>query len=166
MGNYFMKFTTYEFPCQLCRSTFKRQIEGSLLCPNCRICNQFEHLSYSEKTKLVLAYASFPMYSFMKNKQPPILVIENNFDNNCYGNIKPNIKILSSYDITRKHYRIIKRIIKFLEQLNYLGDNKFKGIYIHSMHSNDILFIHHPQIKEKERIIHIDLDGLEKALEN
>jgi hypothetical protein len=34
------------------------------------------------------------------------------------------------------------------------------------MQSNDILFIHHPEIQDKERIVHVDLDGLTKQLES
>ena len=41
---------------------------------------------------------------------------------------------------------------------------KIQGIYIHTLLSNDILFIHHPNIQDEDRIIHLNLDQLEKKI--
>lgn len=164
MGNYFMKMTSQPFPCQLCADIFQRTLEGSLLCPSCRIVNHFSHLSIEKKNNIISSYINFPMYSLIKNKTPPILVLENEFKH--IKNIKSEIKILSVNQVTRKYYKLIKAILKYFDRVNYLGDGKFKGIYFHTMKSNDILFIHHPEIQDKERIVHVDLEGLTKQLES
>ena len=49
MGNYLLKATSQSFPCQSCGDIFQRELEGSLLCKECRINNKFEQLSALEK---------------------------------------------------------------------------------------------------------------------
>jgi hypothetical protein len=72
------------------------------------------------------------------NKTPPILVVEDTFDIDFIKNMKEKINILSTHPVTKKHYCLIKSIIQYLYSNDYLGDNKFKGIYFHTMKSNDI----------------------------
>jgi len=166
MGNYFMKMTSQSFPCQLCADIFQRTLEGSLLCPSCRIANDFSHLDTQQQNSIVSSCIHFPIYSIIKNKTPPILVIKSEFQPEFIQNLKSEIKILSINQVTRKYYKLIKAILKYLYQENYLSDGKFKGIYFHTMKSNDILFIHHPEIQNKERIVHVDLDELTKQIES
>jgi hypothetical protein len=114
MGNYLLKATSKSFPCQSCGDVFQKEIEGSLPCKECRINNKFELLSELVKQNCLFSYVVFPTYSFIKNKTPPILVVEDTFDIDFIKNMKENINILSTHPVTRKHYCLIKSIIQYL----------------------------------------------------
>jgi len=161
-----MKVTEQSYPCQMCGDIFQRQLEGSLLCKECRLVNKFQHLNDDEIQHILYSYLIFPMYKVLKNKKDPILTIEQESGPQFFQQVKKQLKVLNTNPLTSKRYRIIKQVIKFLDKNNYIGqEDKFRGIYFHTLKSNDILFIHEPLIQDDHRIVHIDLDGLEKKLE-
>jgi len=135
-------------------------------------------MTFGEKNIFIQDHVIYPMYSFIQKKQT-ILKLQNEFKPNfskeltskkisvqedLRNNLTSTMKSLSINPNTEDRYKLIKGILKYFDQSGYLGDN-FKGIFFHTMKSNDILFIHHPEIKEKDRIIYINLDDFVKKLE-
>ena len=165
MGNTFVKITKHQFPCQICGITFTREIEGPLLCRECSINNRFDMLiDPDEKNNFLLSYATFPSYLIMKNKKT-LFRIECDIRYNFHKEVIENIKSLSNDPNLAKRYKLIKSIMKHLGITNYLGENTLKGIYIHNNLTQDILFVHTPDISDCDRIIHINFGGLVKKLE-
>lgn len=150
---------TQPFPCSQCGEIFQRPIEGSLLCADCRKNFEFEKLSSVEKTEYLSHYTIYPMYTFLA-KKTPMITLTSDLKSGFSDDLAESIKPLSVKLSVRSKYKIIKSILKHFDQSDYFNQSDFKGIYIHSMKSNDILFIYHPQIKDKERICYLDIDKI------
>lgn len=161
MGNYFQKPTSTPFLCQKCVEFFQRPDQGPLICEECSLLQKFKKLEPGDKYEVVVTSIIFPMYTFIKNKTTFFNVKMGWYESpkHITEQIKP---FRESNPIFRKKYKLIKRMIHYLHEINYL--NNFKGIYIHSMTSNDILFVHDVDIKDKDRIIHLDIDAVIKKI--
>lgn len=163
MGNYLSYGTSQPFPCAQCGDIFQRPIEGSLLCGDCRKNFHFEKLTPIEKSEYISEVSIYPMYSFLSKKQP-IILLKSELSKGFSEKVADDVKPLSVKLAVRSKYKIIKSILKHLDQMNFFPESDFKGLYIHSMKSNDLLFIHDPNIKDKERVYYIDIDKLLKLI--
>jgi hypothetical protein len=152
MGNYFSSTQSY-FLCVVCNTPFLREMSGSLLCKECRVNSEFDKLLIEEKESLLDHFIIYPNYYFLKDKKP-ILQITDNFEPNFYRNINSQIKSLSQHP----RYRLIKSIIRYLDQSHSFIHKASKGIYFYSQQTNDILFIRHKQIQDDDRVIYFDFD--------
>jgi hypothetical protein len=160
----FSHHTTHQFPCQICGTVFQREISGSMLCKECGINNQFNMiLDGNEKKNIVLSYVSFPSYGMMKDKLV-LFHIENEMNPTYHKDIIRKIKTLSTDVNLSVRYRLIKYLLKYLDETNFLEENQLKGIYIHNRTTTDILFVHHPNILDQNRVLHIDFPGLVNKL--
>jgi hypothetical protein len=156
--------STHQFPCQICGEIFQREISGSMLCKECEINNQFNMiLDVHEKKNIILSYASFPRYMTLKDKSV-LFHIENELTPNYHKDIIRKIKSLSTDVNLRTRYRLIKYLLKYIDETNFLEENQLKGIYIHNRTTNDIMFVHHPNINDQDRVLHIDFSGLVNKL--
>jgi len=168
MGNYFQKQQSTPFPCQKCADIFQRMSEGSLFCEECMIVENFDHLNDQDKYEVVVPSIIFPMFTFIKNKSTLVHIqmdISNpREDSNTKDIENPKLIIekIKSFRlenlIFRKKYRLIKRFIYYIHSIGYL--KTFSGIFIHTKYSNDILFIHDRNIKDKDRIIFLNIDDM------
>jgi hypothetical protein len=162
MGNYFSLSKSY-FLCVICGNPFLREISGTLLCKDCSINNQFDKEYPDQKQEILSQYMMYPLYFTLKEKKT-MFRFEDNFEPLFYQKINARIKELANHPNLAPRYRLIKSIIKYLDISNTLNKSHFKGIYLHSMKTNDILFVHHPEIKDQDRIIYIDFDLLVQKL--
>jgi hypothetical protein len=139
---------------------FQRQISGTMLCKECGINNQFNMiLDPNEKKNFLLSYVCFPTYSIVKEKSV-LFHIKNEFKPMYYKDIIHQIKSLSSHPNLGPRYRLIKYLLKYLDQINFLEENQLKGIYIFHRFTNNILFVHHPNIQDQDKVLHIDFSCL------
>lgn len=156
--------TTHQFPCQICSTIFQREISGSMLCKECRINNQFNMIiDPNEKRNVLLCYASFPKYKILKDKSV-MFHINHELKQPYHKDIIREIKSLASDENLGPRYRLIKYILKYLDESNYLEENHLKGIYIYNRWTSNILFVHHPNIQDEDKILHIDFPGLVNKL--
>lgn len=163
MGNYLYKtITTHQFPCQLCGTVFQREISGTLLCRECGINNKFDMIiDPNEKRSFLLSYATFPLYIVVKDKSV-MYHIENDLKYRYHKFIIEKIKRLSQDPSVGIRYRLIKSILKYLDETNYIHENNLKGLYI--KYYRDILSVCTSDIQDEDRILYIDLVGLERKL--
>jgi hypothetical protein len=161
MGNSF-SFSSY--PCQKCNSFFKREFSGSLLCDYCHLINDFEHLNSFQKEVSILSNCMYPKYEFVCFKKP-ILIIQNELKEGFLDVVWPQVKkYFNENHLDKQRNKFIKKVLYQLDLMSLF--NKYKGVYFHTMKSNDILFIHHPNIHMEDRLIHINLDTLEKKIKD
>lgn len=162
--NFFTNNTTHQFPCQICGSIFQREISGTMLCKECGINHQFNMIiDPNEKKNVLLSYVTFPMYIILKDKSV-MFHIENELKYKYHKDIIQNIKSLSTDANVGNRYRLIKYLLKYLDETNYLEENHLKGIYIYNRSTTNILFVHHPNIRDQDRILYIDFPGLVNKL--
>jgi hypothetical protein len=144
---------TMEFPCQKCGDYYKRKMYESLSCINCRKANLFEQKFSNEKQNFIDSHLSFPPYCLIQNKTNHIFYT--NFDPKFY---KPIWKSMN-----KKNY-LIKEILKHLDQEQYLKKNNFLGIFIRTKILKDSILIIAPNIEPSQKVVEIDIDGLNKKL--
>jgi hypothetical protein len=89
---------------------------------------------------------------------------KNELNPNYHKDIIRKIKSLSTDVNFSKRYRLLKSLLKYIDQTNFLEENQLKGIYIHSRTTSDILFVHHPNIQDQDRVLHFDISGLVNKL--
>jgi hypothetical protein len=155
---------THQFPCQICGTVFQREISGTMLCKECGVNNQFNMIiDPKEKKNILLSYVTFPTYMILKDKTT-MFHMENELKYKYHKDIIQNIKSLSTNVNLGNRYRLIKYLLKYLDEINYLQENYLKGIYIYSPTTSDILFVHHPNIQDQDRILYIDFHGLVNKL--
>ena len=160
----FHPHTTHQFPCQLCGTVFQREISGSMLCKECGINSQFNMIfDVNEKKNIVLSYVSFPKYMLIKDKSV-LFHIENELKPPYHKDIIRQIKPLSTDVNLGIRYRLIKYLLKYLDETDFLEEHQLKGIYIYNRTTTNILFVHHPNIQDKDRVLHIDFSGLVNKL--
>jgi hypothetical protein len=162
MGN---TFTKQYYICLICANSFVREISGSLLCNECRINNEFDKLFPDDKYQTLHSYVTFPLYLIMKDKKT-MYNIQDTLLPHFYKNVILKMKDLEHHEILGPRWDLIKSILKYMDQSNYLDSCKFKGLYIHSMKTTDILLLTHPDITDHDRVVHLDLDGLVKSLKS
>jgi hypothetical protein len=158
MGN----VLTHNFPCQICRRVFQRPIEGSLLCNECRAYNDFKMKSREHKLQMVMDYTIFPIYLLVKDKSCKVRV-QHDLVGSYGKELIEKVKHLSQ-DITfEKKYHLLKTVINVIERESLITNN-LRGFYIHCKSSGGIIFAHHSDIRDNERILEIDLDGISTKL--
>jgi hypothetical protein len=127
----------------------------------------FNNLDDRNKYEIVVTSIIFPMYNFIKNKSTLVhvemdLVNKETIEKSPLDNPNQIIEKIKPYciecPIFRKKYRLIKKIIYYIHSIGYL--KSFSGIFVHTKYSNDILFIHDRNIKERDRIIYLNIDDL------
>ena len=154
------------FLCQVCHQSFLREISGSLLCNDCRFNNKFLQLVPDDKDEMISSHLIYPSYTVVKHKKARVKLIDS-FEPNFHKKINPKIKeVLATDENLGPRYRLIKSIVKYLDHSNYLSRNHFKGIFIHSMRTDDILFVHHPDIQDHDRILYLLFDRFVVQLKN
>lgn len=163
MGGQISSFTSQQFPCQICGTIFKREFSGSLLCQPCRIVNQFGQLQSFHKEISILSHSIYPRYEFVKDKKP-FLIVEDRLESGfCSKDFWKKIKdYFQSNHLDTTRNKFIKQILIQLDKMGLFS--KYKGIYFHTLQSNDLLFIHSHHMKDEDRIIHLNLDTLEKNI--
>lgn len=160
----FVNNKTHQFPCQICGTIFQREISGTMLCKECGINNQFNmFIDPNEKRNVLLSYVTFPMYMILRDKSV-MFRLEHDLKQNYHKDIIQGIKSLSTDVNLGTRYRLIKYLLKYLDEINYLQENHLKGIYIYNRSTTNILFVHHPNIQDQDRILYIDLPGLVNKL--
>lgn len=117
----------------------------------------------NEKKNCLLSYVTFPTYWIVKDKKT-LYHLEHELNGKYNKELIQKIKILSQDTNVGNRYYLIKYIIKYLDEIDYLQINNLKGIFIHYQLTQDILFVHQPNIKNEDKILHIDLSGLVKKL--
>jgi hypothetical protein len=131
---------------------------------DCGINNQFNMIiDPTEKRNIFLSYVTFPKYIILKDKSV-MFHIEHELKQNCHKDIIKGMKTLSSDENLGSRYRLVKYLLKYLDESNYLEENHLKGIYIYNRTTRDILFVHDPNIQDQDRILHIDFHGLVNKL--
>jgi hypothetical protein len=162
MGSTFSSITNHSYPCQLCGTIFKREISGTLLCSTCKCIQSYDRFNSFQKEICILSSSIYPRYEIIKNKKP-ILILVNSFESGSWQSIYRETKnyFLENH-ISSSRIKWIKRILKQFDTIGLF--QKYKGIYFHTLQSNDLLFVHHPSIQDKDQIIHLDLDQLEKKI--
>ena len=155
-------FSNPSYPCQKCNIFFKREFSGSLLCEECRLVNHFEHLNSFQKEVSILSNCIYPKYEFVCFKKP-FLILQNELKQGFLDDLWPQVKkYFLENNIDQKRNKLVKKILYQLDLINLF--TKYKGIYFHTLKSNDLLFIHHPNIHMDDRLIHLSLDTLEKKI--
>ena len=148
------------YPCQVCGTIFQREISGTLLCESCQIFNKFKfNLTSFDREIYILSNTMNPKYDIVKNKKPMLSVIHSLKTGFCSKEFWQQIK---KNCMETKRMKLIKQLLIHIDKMDLF--KKYKGIYIHTLLSNDILFIHHQNIQDEDRIIHLNLDQLEKKI--
>lgn len=163
MGNIFFKLNTQSFPCQTCKRVFKRELSGSLLCPECQLYNKFNHLDFDKKHELVMSCTTFPVYLICRDNCKTNLINSFSKGENWTKSIIEQIKLYMLDPVLEKKYKMIKYIIQFLFRADLIVNN-FQGFIIHSNDLGNILFAHHPNITDSDRVLKIDFDKLVERL--
>lgn len=163
MGGVFSFNSTHSYPCQICGDIFKRELSGSLLCRSCRILNQFEQLQSFHKDISVLSCVIYPRYEFVKDKKPFMILTDDLDSGFCTKEFWKQVKdFFVSHQLETKRNKLIKHLIIHIDKMGLF--TKYKGIYIHTLQSNDLLSIHHTKMEDDDRIIHLNLDSFEKKI--